>query len=289
PVRDETGEVIRIAGLAEDVTQRRELEKEVVQAQRLKAVGRLAGGLGHEFNNLLTVIRGHLDLLSASHGGDPEVARDVAAAEDAARKAGALTQRLLSFGRRQMLSPSTLDLAAFVRETGAMVRRDLREEVEIEIRAGEAIPVRADPAHLRDVLLTLVSYARDRISDGGRILLSARLTEVESPLIVQGARFPAGRWGVVAVEDDGEAIPEDVALRLFEPFALEGDDEGPRLDLASVHGVVEQSGGGIEVVSDPEIGTRFTVYLPAGSAEGEPAGVSSAASSAPGARDDERP
>lgn len=263
PVRDDEGRVHRVAGLAEDVTQRKDLEREVVQSQKLKAVGRLAGGIGHEFNNLLMVVQGHIQLLRAELSPDADLDADLDEAEEATRKAARLTRRLLSFAGRQMLVTRTVDLSDFVRESEDMVESLLPDDVALQVSLEERVLVETDPSYLRDTLLTLASRAVEAMPDGGTLTLAAGWIEEEREVPVEGGRLPAGRWGRLVVEDTGRTVSPEVRDRLFEPFGVTVD-EGPRLGMASVYGVVEQSGGGIRVESPADGGTRFVVYLPEG-------------------------
>lgn len=263
PVRDEEGEIHRVAGLAEDVTQRKDLEREVVQSQKLKAVGRLAGGIGHEFNNLLMVVQGHIQLLRAELSSHVDLDADLDEAEEATKKAARLTRRLLSFAGRQMLVTRTVDLPDFVRESEDMVESLLPDDVALRVSLEERVLVDTDPSYLRDTLLTLASRAVEAMPDGGTLTLAAGWTEEDAEVPVEGGRLPAGRWGRLVVEDTGRGVSPEVRERLFEPFGVTVD-EGPRLGMASVYGVVEQSGGGIRVESPAGGGTRFVVYLPEG-------------------------
>lgn len=263
PVRDERGEVHRVAGIAEDVTQRKDLEREIVQSQKLKSVGRLAGGIGHEFNNLLMVIQGHIQLLQAELPAGEELGADLDEAEEATKKAARLTRRLLSFAGRQMLVTRTVELSDFVRESEDMVRSLLPENVELETSLAERVMVETDPSYLRDTLLTLAARAVEEMPDGGTLTLKTGRGEEKVPVVVEGGRLSPGRWGRLVVEDTGRGISPEVRDRLFEPFGVTVEG-GPELGMASVYGVVDQSGGGIRVETPAEGGTRFVVYLPEG-------------------------
>jgi PAS domain S-box-containing protein len=235
--------------LIEDVSERRALEQQLRQSQKMEAVGKLAGGIAHDFNNLMTAVIGYSDLmLRDSTLSEAQTAR-VHAIRGAATRAGDLTRQLLAFSRRQVLQAAELDLRDVVAGMDDLLRRLLGEDIRFEtIFGSEDLVVRADRGQLEQVVLNLVVNARDAVAPGGSITVAV---------------LSAGDEAVLAVSDDGVGMDADIKARIFEPFfTTKGLAEGSGLGLATVHGIVGQSGGTIDVDSTPGAGTVFTVRLP---------------------------
>ena len=258
PVRDQAGQVVRVAGVAHDFTAHRELEEQYRQAQKMEAVGRLAGGIAHDFNNLLTAILGFSDVaLEALPAGSP-AGSAVEEVRKASKRAAGLTRQLLAFSRRQVLQPRAVDLNAVVADLGRMLRRVLGPDVELVTDLAPTLhPVLADPGQLEQALTNLVVNARDAMPRGGRV--AVRTADV-------GAGRPGGRPGpyvLLEVTDTGVGMADEVRARIFEPFfTTKPPGHGTGLGLAMVQGFVEQSGGSVEVESAPGRGATFRVYLP---------------------------
>ena len=262
PVMDDAGERLFLQGFMLDITERKHLEEQLLHAQKLEAVGRLAGGIAHDFNNVLTAISGYADFLLARLAvGDPrrEDAQEIVRAAD---RAAGLTRQLLAFSRRQVLQPQELDLNEAVRSVERLLGRLTGDDVELVIDLdGELVPVRADPGQVEQVILNLAMNARDAMELGGVLLLRTR-TMLVSPG-EERLDLDPGRYAALTVEDTGHGIGEDVRPHLFEPFfTTKEQGKGTGLGLASVYGIVKQSGGDVEVESAPGQGARFTVYLP---------------------------
>jgi two-component system, cell cycle sensor histidine kinase and response regulator CckA len=259
PYRDETGAVIGTLGIARDVTERMKLEARERQADKMEAIGRLAGGLAHDFNNILTVVLGSASELR-TRVGDP-VARELAdEVLEGGQRAAALTRQLLAFSRKQPLQLEDVDVNEVVRGFERMLRRILPEDVAIELRlaAGAAV-VHADTGQLEQVVLNLVVNARDAMPAGGRIAIETAV--VDRPPVECG--LDAAPCVVLAVRDDGEGMDAAVRAHLFEPFfTTKAAGRGTGLGLATVFGIVKQSGGGVAVESAPGAGSTFRVYLP---------------------------
>jgi PAS domain S-box-containing protein len=244
-----------------DITERRILEEELRQAQKMEAVGRLAAGVAHDFNNLLTVINGYSALvLEALNAVDPlrdpmlEISR-------AGERATGVTQQLLAFGRRQKLCPRVLDLNAAVRDAKGMLRLIVGESIELldEFAPGLA-PVEADPSQIQQVILNLAVNARDAMPKGGRLVL--RTESGTMPAASRTGGKPVA-CGVLSVADSGCGMDESTRTRVFEPFfTTKAEGRGTGLGLATVYGIVKQSGGHVEVSSQVGIGTTFRVFLP---------------------------
>jgi len=221
------------------------------QGQKLEAVGRLAGGIAHDFNNLLTIILGCSEEALALLEPDSPARREVEDVRGAAEQAAALTRQLLAFGRRQELQPATVDLNEAVHGVVAMLRRLLVRDVELELEPGEGLPpVCVDPAQLSQVILNLAVNARDAMPDGGRLSISTAAADEDG-------------YVALTVRDEGVGMTADVVARAFEPFfTTKEQGQGTGLGLATVHGIVTQSGGRIAVDSRPGTGTTVTVLLP---------------------------
>jgi signal transduction histidine kinase/ActR/RegA family two-component response regulator len=254
------------------------LEDQLRQAQKMEAVGQLAGGVAHDFNNLLTVITGYTAMLlenSAVESVAPELGEIAVAANRAAR----LTHKLLAFSRKQVLQPRVINLNTVLTGMEEMLRRLIGEHITIAITlAGELGPVRADPNQIESVVMNLAVNARDAMPNGGRL-------EIETRNVPADARphpLPAGDYVVLTVTDGGHGMDTQTAARIFEPFFTTKElGKGTGLGLATVHGIVEQSGGKITVESSPGAGAKFCVYLPVDEAPETPPTPQQAATSQP--------
>jgi two-component system, cell cycle sensor histidine kinase and response regulator CckA len=259
PVRDAAGEIAGAAAIGRDITAQKRLEAEVREAQRMEAIGKLAGGLAHEFNNLLTVIGGNAFLVRSDLADDDPAAADVDHIIEATERAAELTRELLAFGRRQVLQPSDVDLNGVVRATEHFLRDTLGTGVELVTRLHPGgVHAYVDPGQIEQVLLGLAYRARDAMPQGGRLTV-----ETSSCEPTPGGELPAGRYSALVVSDTGPALDEASRARIFEPFFL-SEERGPglALGLSIVQGIVHQSGGEIRVSSRPDAGTTFTVLLP---------------------------
>ncbi|HVS36566.1 MAG TPA: ATP-binding protein, partial [Gemmataceae bacterium] len=246
-------------------------DEPLLQSQKLEALGRLAGGVAHDFNNLLTVILGYADLLGR-YGADDharEVGREI---QKAGERAAVLTRQLLAFSRRQVLQPCILDLNALVRDLDGMLRRLIGEDVQLTTALQDgSLRVKADPGQLQQVLTNLVVNARDAMPRGGRLIIAT----AEVPASLDSTMLTgATGFAMLTVTDTGCGMDEHVLKRLFEPFfTTKPVGKGTGLGLAMVYGIVQQSGGRVEVESEPGRGSTFRVYLPLtyGPAEAAPA------------------
>jgi two-component system cell cycle sensor histidine kinase/response regulator CckA len=249
------GRVTGVFGIAREMTTRRALEGQLREAQKMEAVGQLAGGVAHDFNNILTAISGFAELLLSDLDTDDSRRADVEEILQSARRGSGLTRQLLAFSRKQVLQPATLDLNDVVADIANMLRRLIGATVNlVTLPAGSPTPVLADKTQLEQVLINLAVNARDAMPDGGTLTI-----EVGSSTADPGAR----RLARLIVSDDGAGMPSDVAARAFEPFfTTKAVGKGTGLGLATVRGIVEQSGGTIHVDTHEGRGTTFTISLP---------------------------
>lgn len=252
-----------------DVTIQKQLETQLRQAQKMEIVGRLAGGVAHDFNNLLLVISGHRELLEQAFSHAEDLRESLAEIGRAVERAAALNRQLLAFSRRQVLEPKVLDLNGVVTAAGKMLRRLIGEDVKLITNLQPGLdPVRADPGQLDQVILNLALNARDAMPQGGILQLETyelELDRLPANCIRGEADVPSGgRYVLLAVTDTGTGMTPEVQARIFEPFfTTKAEGQGTGLGLSVVHGIIQQSGGHLEVVSQPGCGTTFRVYLPA--------------------------
>jgi two-component system cell cycle sensor histidine kinase/response regulator CckA len=263
------GVPVAIQGIARDVTRRDDLETQLRQAQKMEAVGQLAGGIAHDFNNLLTVIAGFAELAQESVPRGSEAGRYLWEVRRASDHAASVTRQLLAFGRRQTLQPAVVDLNVIVVQLLEMVGRLLGEHIVHSTKLDEAVwCVRVDPAQIQQVLLNLVVNARDAMPAGGTLSIeTSNVTLADGSLPGLDSAGP-GDYAVVTVQDTGTGMDAHTLAHIFEPFfTTKGVGRGSGLGLATVWGIVKQSGGQVSVTSTPGHGSRFTVYLPRASEE----------------------
>jgi hypothetical protein len=248
----------------QDNTERKALEAKLQQAQKMESIGRLAGGVAHDFNNLLTVINGYsLLLLGKLSPADP-LRAGLKEIHKAGERAAGLTMQLLAFSRKQVLEPCVLDLNREVDEMRSMLGRLVGEDVEVRVElSAEAGSVHADPHQLEQVIMNLVVNARDAMPHGGKLLIETAGVELDERYVQSHLEAHAGRHVLLAVSDTGLGMDDETRRRIFEPFfTTKGVGKGTGLGLSTVQGIVAQSGGHIEVYSEPGHGTTFKVYLP---------------------------
>jgi PAS domain S-box-containing protein len=274
-IHDEQGRLIGFAKVTRDLTEKRAVEEQLRQAQKMEAVGQLTGGIAHDFNNLLTVINGNIELAERglTNGGDPAKAvRAIANARQGAERAAALTQRLLAFSRRQPLSPKPLHLDRVVEGLSDLLKRALGELIQLKtVNAPHLWPVEADPNQIESALLNLAVNARDAMADGGTLTIETANAHLDSDYAAACGDVAPGNYVMVAVSDTGTGMAPPVLSRIFEPFFTTKEiGRGTGLGLSQVYGFVKQSGGHVEVLSEQGQGTTVKIYLPrfTGDAEG---------------------
>jgi PAS domain S-box-containing protein len=259
-VRIASGEISHFDVFAEDVTEMKRLEGELSHAQKMQAVGQLAGGVAHDFNNLLTVISGHVELLRQSTA-EPNVTERLGEIHAAAERAAWLTNQLLAFSRRQVLRSRTVDLNEVIGNLTGILGRVIRENIELEFEYGDGAGcVNADPNEIERVLVNLAVNAQDAMPDGGR--LTIRTARVKVPEGEPG-KLKAGEYVELLVRDTGIGMVRETLARVFEPFfTTKSSTGGTGLGLSVVYGIVRQSGGQIQVDSQPGAGATFRIRLP---------------------------
>jgi two-component system, cell cycle sensor histidine kinase and response regulator CckA len=275
--RDKTSVIVRLSGRSirdeanaiffelfiEDVTEQRELEQQLRQAQKMEAVGRLAGGIAHDFNNLLMVISGYCEFLVERIGPEATFHTSIQEIANAAERATSLTRQLLAFSRKQMLDPKVLDLNAILTRNTKMLARMIGEDINLVLREGSEIgPVKADPGQIEQVIMNLAVNARDAMPHGGNLTIETANITCDEGYASLHAPLTAGEYVMLTISDTGVGMDADTQLHIFEPFFTTKGLKGTGLGLSTVYGIIQQSGGHIQVSSEPGQGTTFKIYLP---------------------------
>jgi two-component system cell cycle sensor histidine kinase/response regulator CckA len=270
-VRNLEGGIVYFEGTVEDITARRELEHQLRQMQKIEAVGRLAGGVAHDFNNILMAISSYAELLDRKLV-DESARRYASEIVKATDRGSSLTEGLLTFSRKQVLSPKVLDLNPLIEEQIRMLKRLIPENIELEfVAASEIGRVKADPSQVQQVLMNLIINARDAMPNGGRLVIETGNAELDAVDFPRGSQALPGNFVMVAVSDNGCGMSAETKTHLFEPFfTTKEQGKGTGLGLAIVFGIVKQSGGQVFVQSELDMGTTFKVYFPSVQAAIEP-------------------
>lgn len=270
PIRDSEGHVIGASKIARDISHERDLEEMLRQTQKMQAVGRLAGGVAHDFNNLLTVILTYATTVLDQAGPDGPLRRSAGEILRAGERAAALTGQLLAFSRKQVTHLRILDLNAQILEIRDMLERLIGEDIDLAVVLDKSLsPVKADAGHFAQVLMNLAVNARDAMPKGGKLTIETHNVYREREDLGHRGIRPAGHFSQLVVTDTGCGMDQETQAHLFEPFFTTKEaGKGTGLGLATVHGIVQQHGGWIDVYSEPGHGATFRIYLP--SAEGNP-------------------
>lgn len=272
PVRDARGQVTHFVGSQSDVTARRKLQDQLRQVQKMEAVGRLAGGVAHDFNNLVTIINGYSDLVLEGMPQGQKITEFVRQIKRAGERAAALTKQLLAFSRLQMLQSIVVDLNGLILDMETMLQRLIGEDIQLNFElAPDLKTIIADPGQMEQVLLNLIVNARDSISDVGSVTVKTSNVDLHDSYLSNHPDAPSGPHVLMTVSDTGCGIDKATLAQIFEPFfSTKEPNKGTGLGLSTVYGIVKQSNGQIDVASEPGLGTTFSVYLPASTALVDP-------------------
>lgn len=281
-VLDETGRLVVLNGYAQDITERKQaqaetqkLEAQLHQSQKMESVGRLAGGVAHDFNNMLGVIIGHADLALIEITESQSCYSSIVEIRNAADRSAALTRQLLAFASKQTIAPRLLDLNDTVSGMLKMLQRLIGEDIQLTWKPSSNLwPVKLDPSQVDQILANLCVNARDAISDVGKITIETRNRTFDRYYCADNPGFSAGDYVLIAVSDDGCGMDREIMRLIFEPFfTTKGVGQGTGLGLATVYGIIKQNKGFINVYSEPGQGTTFKIYLPRYNDKGEPVSV----------------
>ncbi|MFP4490997.1 MAG: response regulator [Spirochaetaceae bacterium] len=262
---DKEGGLKEIKGYLVDISKRRELETQLRQSQKLEAIGRLAGGVAHDFNNILTIILGYSTMMreKLSRKETPSTT-DIGGIEEAAKRASALTRQLLAFSRRQVLKPKSININKLVKNIEKMISRLIDDNIDmrLSLTSSEDL-VWVDPGQMEQVLINLVVNARDAMPKGGTITIATDRKQVHKPVNSKMGMIPRGEYVLLSVRDNGTGIDEKTIGHVFEPFfTTKPEEKGTGLGLSTVYGIIKQSDGYVTLDTKPGKGTTFTVYLP---------------------------
>ena len=264
PLRDSDGSVTHFISNDRDITEKRNLESQLQQAQKMDAIGRLAGGVAHDFNNLLMVISAYSELTIEALGADDPSRRRVQEILSASRRAADLTRQLLAFGRKQMQALQVLNLNRVLEEICRMLPRLVGEDIQLTfIGAPNLGKVKVDPIQIEQVVMNLAANARDAMAHGGKLIIETMNLKIDADYVTSHPMVAAGDYVLVIVSDSGQGIPPEHLANIFEPFYTTKEEGlGTGLGLATVYGIMKQSGGFIWVYSEIGLGTTFKIYLP---------------------------
>jgi PAS domain S-box-containing protein len=258
------GKPVGVQGIARDLTERNQLQEQLLQAQKLEAVGRLAGGIAHDFNNLLTIIIGNSDLLLDSVPESAPAHGDIDQIKKAGMRAADLASKLLAFSRKQILQPKAINLNALIQENSKLLRRIIGEDIDLIVRADPRMGcIKADATQMEQIIMNLAVNAKDAMAKGGKFTIETASVELDEAFVARNPGSHCGRFVVMSATDTGTGMDRETQSHLFEPFFTTKEaGKGTGLGLATVYGIVSQSGGYITVESEPGCGATFKVYLP---------------------------
>ncbi|HET6977464.1 MAG TPA: PAS domain S-box protein [Pyrinomonadaceae bacterium] len=267
----ENGVAVAVQGSARDITERKLAEEalrasqlQLQQSQKLEAIGQLAGGVAHDFNNMLTAIIGYTDLSLRRVGLENPIRRNLEETRKAAERSASLVRQLLAFSRKQILEPKVLDLNDVVKDMHKMLTRLIGEDIRLATRLQTDLgSVKADPSQVEQIIVNLVVNARDAMPRGGRVTIETCNITLDDRIVLKHHSIKPGPYVMLAVSDTGSGMDQATQARIFEPFFTTKEvGKGTGLGLSTVYGIVKQSGGNIWVYSEPDLGTVFKVYLP---------------------------
>jgi PAS domain S-box-containing protein len=281
---DASGNPVSAIGTAQDITEQKQLEAQLMESQKLEAIGRLAGGVAHDFNNIMSIIMGYAEVAQEKLLPEDPLAGEIEGIRDAAERASGLTRQLLAFSRRQMLRTRVLNLNDVLKDVSSMLGRLIGENIELVFLPGADLgSVNADPAQIEQVMMNLAVNARDAMPRGGKLAITTSNVELDDDYCRQHPVLTPGRYVMISVVETGAGMNQATAARIFEPFfTTKGLGKGTGLGLSIIYGIVRQSKGDIQVESQPGRGTTFRIYLPrVGEQPGAPAAHEHALPSTP--------
>jgi len=266
PIHSEAGQIVSYVAASKDITKEVQLEDQLRQAQKMDAIGRMASGISHDFNNLMSAIIAHVDVLLDDLSSENALYSEIELIRDVAVRGSDLTRQLLAFSRRQVMDPKILDLNELIRNTCLILRRVIGDPIHLTQKlASNLRPVRVDPVQITQVIMNLAINARDAMPDGGHLKIETQnLVFLNKDEVLKVGGRNQGPFALLIVSDTGMGMNEETQAHLFEPFfSTKTPDRGTGLGLATVYGIIRQSGGFIHVESKPEEGSVFQIYLPA--------------------------
>jgi PAS domain S-box-containing protein len=272
PVRDNSGAIINYVEVQRDVTREVELEEQYLQAQKMEAIGQLTGGIAHDFNNLLTAINGFAELVQSRLPADSPFKGMVENILGSGQRAADLVKQLMAFSRKQVIEPKVLDLNEVMANMDKMLQRIIGEDIELKTNLSPKLwPVKVDPAQIEQVIVNLAVNARDAMPEGGRLTLETTNIALSEDYIAQHWEAQPGDYVLLGISDSGVGMSQEVQAHIFEPFfTTKEKGQGTGLGLATVFGIVKQSGGNIQVYSEEGRGTSFKIYLPVAGETSQP-------------------
>lgn len=274
-ILDENGAPSQMVIVSRDITERKRLEQQLLQAQKMDALGKLAGGVAHDFNNLITAIIGYSEFLIEKFKNDEQTRGDLEEIKKAAERGSSLTRQLLAFSRKQVLSPKTLDINAIITNLKKMLMRLIGENIELVTSLENSLALaKVDPGQIEQVLVNLAVNARDAMPKGGKLTIETSNVTLEENYTSENSELRPGKYVMISVGDTGIGMDRDVQSRVFEPFfTTKRPGMGTGLGLSTVYGIVRQSGGSISLYSRPSRGTIFKIYIPAAEGSADSAGA----------------
>ncbi len=264
PIERNGSYLARYVAIIQDVSEKRELEQQFFQAQKMEAIGKLAGGVAHDFNNILTIINGYSDLLLARLDTDHPFYKEISMIRKAGERASGLTNQLLAFSRKQMIRPRNLNLNTIIKDTEKMLKRLIGEDIELVTHLDPDLnEIHVDPTQIDQIIMNLAVNARDAMPKGGKLTIETKNVELDQSYIQKHGEVKAGSYVMLSISDTGIGIDKETMQHIFEPFfTTKGKGEGTGLGLSTVYGIVKQNNGYIWVYSEPGEGAVFKIYFP---------------------------